>query len=278
MADMGISSGPTSGWQSNLSPLKASDQILLKVALEGKSYQEALEEVRTQTSAESGGPDPSGAAQPAADTLSVDLLEIHAERWELHLQDGQGRTLDASGTHVSLRAARLRAEASAQAPPKDPLVIDFSGEGPTTTGARGAKVFDLGAEGQAAPTSFVSGDTAFLVLDRNGDGIINDGGELFGDQHGAVDGYAELATFDANQDARIDAEDPVFAALELWRSDGSRTPLAASGIASLDLVATALADRTSGGDAILARSLARKVGGGAYATYALGLRQFDTTA
>ena len=55
-------------------------------------------------------------------------------------------------------------------PPQDPLVIDLDGAGPRTTGAEGAQVFDLAGDGVFKPTSFVTGGTAFLALDRNGDG------------------------------------------------------------------------------------------------------------
>jgi hypothetical protein len=66
-----------------------------------------------------------------------------------------------------------------------------------------------------------------LVWDRNGDGIINDGKELFGDSTllksgiKAADGYQALAEWDDNADGKIDSSDAVWANLKLWRdADG----------------------------------------------------------
>ena len=59
---------------------------------------------------------------------------------------------------------------------------------------------DLDADGRMDSISVPTGDDALLALDRNGNGRIDDGRELFGDQHGAANGFAELARFDDNGD------------------------------------------------------------------------------
>ena len=96
-----------------------------------------------------------------------------------------------------------------------------------------------------------------LAMDRNHDGRINDGSELFGsatrlaDGTKARDGYQALAQLDSNHDGRIDKEDTAFGALDVWvdaNSDGISQSgelhsLAALGIASLSL-------KTSQGDAV----------------------------
>jgi hypothetical protein len=71
--------------------------------------------------------------------------------------------------------------------------------------------------------------TPWLALDRNGDGKITSGEELFGDSTPlaggttAPDGFAALSALDANHDAVIDRRDPMFAALVLWTDrDGDR--------------------------------------------------------
>jgi poly(A) polymerase Pap1 len=56
-----------------------------------------------------------------------------------------------------------------------------------------------------------------LAYDRNSDGRINDGRELFGDANGASDGFAELRKYDSDGNNRIDGLDPIFAELRIWQ-------------------------------------------------------------
>lgn len=90
-----------------------------------------------------------------------------------------------------------------------------------------------------------------MAIDRNGDGEINDGRELFGDQHGAKDGFAELSKFDDNLDGLIDQQDGVFSSLVLLRADGSQQGLADAGIKSISLaMVTPIDKRLIGGDLV----------------------------
>jgi hypothetical protein len=65
-------------------------------------------------------------------------------------------------------------------------------------------------------------DDAWLAMDRNGNGIIDDGSELFGNTRNlrsginAKHGYEVLAELDDNLDGKIDEADPAFRALLLW--------------------------------------------------------------
>lgn len=106
----------------------------------------------------------------------------------------------------------------------DPLILDLDGNGIQTTGIENGVLFDMTGDGRKERTSFVSGNDAFLALDRNGNGGIDDGRELFGDQHGASNGFEELAGFDENGDGRIDAGDGIFTQLRLFslNPDGSQ--------------------------------------------------------
>jgi hypothetical protein len=58
---------------------------------------------------------------------------------------------------------------------------------------------------------------SFLALDKNQNGIIDNGGELFGDNEGASHGFEALAKFDTNKDGIIDSKDPIFLKLLLWQ-------------------------------------------------------------
>jgi hypothetical protein len=84
-------------------------------------------------------------------------------------------------------------------------------------------------------TAWVSGGDAVLALDRNGNGRIDDGRELFGEQNGAADGFAELGRFDQDGNGTIDANDAVFNSLILLHADGGMTRLRDEGITGIRL-------------------------------------------
>jgi len=125
----------------------------------------------------------------------------------------------------------------------DPLVVDLNGDGVRLTGLENGALFDINADGKTDQTAFVQGDDAFLVLDRNGNGRIDNGSEMFGDQNGAVNGFEELRKYDGNRDGVIDRRDAIYASLRLLHDrngDGraglsEMSALAEKGIDSLDL-------------------------------------------
>ncbi len=144
-----------------------------------------------------------------------------AERTSFHAQgvvrtaDGQEIVLDLQLTmsreFFSAASTTLRAGAAL----KDPLVVNFSGQAAELTQQRYA--FDIDADGALDQVRFVTPQSGFLALDGNGDGVINDGSELFGAQSG--NGFAELARFDADGNGWIDENDPVFDRLRIWSKD-----------------------------------------------------------
>lgn len=97
----------------------------------------------------------------------------------------------------------------------DPLVVNFNGTAAQLTDQRYA--FDLNADGQDENIPFVKAGSAFLALDKNGDGKINNGRELFGPTTG--NGFSELAQYDADGNSWIDENDPVYDRLRLWSLD-----------------------------------------------------------
>jgi hypothetical protein len=98
---------------------------------------------------------------------------------------------------------------------QDPLVLNFDGEAAQLTDQRFA--FDLNSDGQSESINFVAGGSGFLALDRNGDGSINDGSELFGAQSG--NGFTELAKLDDDHNGWIDENDAAFTQLQVWTKD-----------------------------------------------------------
>ena len=124
----------------------------------------------------------------------------------------------------------------------DPLVFDLDGDGIELTSHTDGASFDILGNGQRAQVAFVTGGDAFLALDKNGNGAIDDGRELFGDQGGAANGFEALRALDANADGLVNALDPQFQSLRLFRDNGDgRTgageliSLADAGIAEIDL-------------------------------------------
>ena len=77
--------------------------------------------------------------------------------------------------------------------------------------------FDLDTDGKEEEISFAGKGSGFLALDRNGDGKINDGSELFGTKSG--DGFKDLAAYDADGNGWIDENDAIFSQLKIWTKD-----------------------------------------------------------
>lgn len=98
---------------------------------------------------------------------------------------------------------------------KDPLVINFGGNAAELTTTRFS--FDIDSDGQDDQIAFVGPNSGFLALDRNGDGTINDGNELFGAKTGQ--GFAELAQYDEDGNGWIDENDAIYQNLRIWSKD-----------------------------------------------------------
>ena len=98
---------------------------------------------------------------------------------------------------------------------RDPLVINFAGSAAELGNVRFD--FDLDGDGKSESIHGLSGNSGFLAIDRNGDGRINDGRELFGARSG--DGFADLAMLDSDGNFWLDEADPAFADLRVWTRD-----------------------------------------------------------
>jgi hypothetical protein len=130
-----------------------------------------------------------------------------------------------------------------------PLVLDLDGNGVQTLDVNEGVQFDLLNTGSKQTVGWLSKQDGLLAMDLNGDGRINSGAELFGDQTVladgtlATDGWVALSAQDSNTDGKIDAQDANFKQLRVWvdansngmTDAGEMSTLAESGIVSIDL-------------------------------------------
>ncbi|WP_170000940.1 calcium-binding protein, partial [Campylobacter sp. RM16189] len=136
----------------------------------------------------------------------------------------------------------------------DPIVIDLNKDGTTTSKLNGAVNFDIDSNGFKEATGWISPEDAFLAYDRDDNGIIDNGNELFGDKtiadttrgytdKTAKNGFEALRAFDTNNDNIIDKNDEKFNKLLLWQDknsnaltdDGELFALQDKNIKSIDL-------------------------------------------
>lgn len=112
--------------------------------------------------------------------------------------------------------------ASAAQPPRDPLILDLGDEGIELKSLEHGVNFDLDNNGFAEKTAWIGTEDGFLAYDRNGNGKIDNGGELFGDQvimkdgRKSESGFEALAELDENGDRIINREDAGFSKLMVW--------------------------------------------------------------
>lgn len=99
--------------------------------------------------------------------------------------------------------------------PFDPLVINLEGDLPQLEQTRFS--FDLDNDGKKENIPELSAGNGFLVYDKNNDGIINNGSELFGTQ--GEDGFCDLANYDDDHNNWIDENDAIFEKLQIWLKD-----------------------------------------------------------
>ena len=185
-------------------------------------------QVETRPTGEGG--DETARAERAGFGIEYDYKETHVESETTHF-NAKGKVTTADGRTLSFKvdmemhreqvdvtSFSLRA---GDAELVDPLVINLN-NGPA--GLSEEKIdFDLNQDGQAEQMSFVRSGSGFLALDRNGDGRVSDGGELFGPSSG--DGFEELSAYDDDNNGWIDEADNVYDQLQIWSQVGDNYTL-----------------------------------------------------
>lgn len=131
-----------------------------------------------------------------------------------------GRTID---VNMTLELSRTFVESTSQiidyGSPMlcDPLVINL--DTPSAQVSDQKFFFDLDCDGNEEEISNLKAGSGFLALDKNSDGIINDGSELFGTSSG--NGFADLAKYDQDGNGWIDEADEIFDQLRIWTRDAN---------------------------------------------------------
>ena len=143
------------------------------------------------------------------------IKEYHKRLREIE-ESAVGGNVDINAPYTDSRTAFPRV---------DPMALDLDGDGLETIGIDSQRpiLFDHDGDGIKTATGWIKADDGILVIDRNGNGLIDSGRELFGDspplyQGGlAADGFAALAQEDTNGDGLVNAQDARWNQLRIWR-------------------------------------------------------------
>ncbi len=132
---------------------------------------------------------------------------------------GMVKTADGSEIQFSLDLEMSREyfteerfEITAGEPLIDPLVINYSGKAAELSDMKFE--FDLNMDGKPDDINLLKPGSGFLVFDKNEDGKVNNGSEMFGPATG--NGFSELAEYDDDGNNWIDENDAIYNRLALW--------------------------------------------------------------
>jgi len=192
------------------------------------------------------------ASAPAAADAGIGSDDFLNYRYSVQEWRGESLSVNASGTvntadgraiqyglsleMLNMQYSSASVSVRAGAALKDPLVLNLDG-GPVRLDASKRVDFDLDADGRRDSMASLASGSAFLALDRNSNGRIDDGRELFGALSG--DGFADLSAYDEDGNGFIDEGDSIFEQLRLWRPDaqgkGDLVDLLTAGVGAIGL-------------------------------------------
>jgi hypothetical protein len=200
--------------------------------LTGRKFQVVDPTKATTPSAETNVPVAQGnavapAIEPASEGYGL-VYDYHESQYEYEktefAADGQITTADGQTIDFSVNLSMSREFYSEQNISiragdalKDPLVVNFSGAAAQLM--QRDFNFDIDADGTRDQIAFVAPGSGFLALDKNNDGLINDGNELFGTVSG--NGFGDLSGYDDDGNNWIDENDAIYESLRIWSKDSA---------------------------------------------------------
>lgn len=182
-----------------------------------------------------------------ATTLSKDPVSFTVP---IQVVDGDG---DVAASSISVTAI------TPAAPPIPPIVIDLDGDGAEFSSLSAGVMFDYDGNGIAHGTAWAGADDGILAIDRNGDGIVNDGSEIVFGGDGLTDLEGLAAKYDSNGDGVLDANDADFAKFGVWQDanqngvtdEGEFHSLSEMGIVSINLTSDNVVYSAADGDVLV---------------------------
>ncbi|MEM5528781.1 hypothetical protein WN093_08145 [Gammaproteobacteria bacterium AS21] len=163
-------------------------------------------------------------SSPQQARVEITQQHFYQEQEQLHIGT-QGSVMTADGQkidfmlqldmHREFSLEQSLAITTQQREVVDPLIINLGGGSASLTSHSFS--FDLNADGENEEISFAGQGSGFLAFDKNSDGKINDGSELFGAT--GLNGFADLAKYDDDGNKWIDENDAIFADLKVWTRD-----------------------------------------------------------
>jgi hypothetical protein len=256
MSSAPISSAQLSSTRRSLDSLRQSQhcQTSSATSAEGKQIQHAVNTseqaglrrfIEQQSVTLAIGSVGNTASMPASATQAYFLHEssesAHYQlQGELSLDDGRQINFNVTGNMSrSLRIEEGSGVYAGKLERKDPLILNYGSTSAQLT--EKAFAFDIDADGEDDHVSFATQGSGFLFIDRNNNGTLDDGNELFGTKSG--NGFADLARHDDDGNGFIDSNDNIYQQLKLLsrneNGDDTITTLAAAGVGALGLESVA---------------------------------------
>lgn len=157
---------------------------------------------------------------PERDMITVSEASYYEEENTSFYAEGEAHTADGRVINfsVELEMSRTFMEYSSVTLPNmasalmDPLVVNVSAA--TATVSDQKFLFDLDTDGVKEYISMPTAGSGFLALDKDGNGMIDNGSELFGTSSG--DGFADLRQYDSDGNGWIDEDDAIYDMLRVW--------------------------------------------------------------